>query len=42
MITENDVTSFNPTTKVKLLPRSKSARRANTSPNFMKRLGPLL
>ena len=33
---ENDVT------KVKLPPRSKSARRANTSTNFMEKLGPLL
>ena len=39
---ENDVTRFKPTTKVKLPPRSKSARRANTSPKFMKKLGPLL
>ena len=37
MSKENDVTSFNPTTKVKLLPRSKSARRANSSANFFKR-----
>ena len=39
---ENDVTRFKPTTKVKLPPRSKSARRANTSTNFMEKLGPLL
>ena len=40
---ENDVTRFKPTTKVTLPPRSKSARRANTSiPKFMKKLGPLL
>ena len=33
---ENYVTSFKPTTKVKSPHRSKSARRANTSPKFIK------
>ena len=36
---ENDVTRFRPTTKVKLPPRSKSARRANT---LYGKIGPLL
>ena len=35
---ENDVTRL----EVKLPPRSKSARRAHTPTNFMKKLGPLL